>query len=102
MQLPQLPIQQILAEVKQHLAKNSAVLAAPRGSGKTTIVPLALLDELWLAGKKIIILEPIRLATRAAAGRMAFLLGEKVGQTVGYQVRFDRQISKETRIEVVF
>lgn len=101
MQLPELPVRHILGELKNALSKGAAVLAAPPGSGKTTIVPLALLDEPWLAGKKILVLEPRRLATRAAAGRMAFLLGEKIGQTVGYQIRFDRQISKTTRIEVV-
>ncbi len=101
MQLPQLPIRNIIPELKNALTRSSAVLAAPPGSGKTTIVPLALLDEPWLANKKILILEPRRLATRAAAARMAFLLGEKVGQTVGYQIRFDRQISKTTRIEVL-
>ncbi|NOR24052.1 MAG: ATP-dependent helicase HrpB [Desulforhopalus sp.] len=100
-QLPILPINHIIPGLKNSLAKSSAVLAAPPGSGKTTIVPLALLDEPWLAGKKILILEPRRLATRAAAARMAFLLGEKVGQTVGYQIRFDRQISQATRIEVL-
>lgn len=77
------------------------MLAAPPGSGKTTIVPLALLNESWLTGKKILILEPRRLAARAAAARMASLLGENVGQTVGYQIRFDRRISSSTRIEVL-
>ncbi len=101
MQLPQLPIHHIIPELKNALAKSSAVLAAPPGSGKTTIVPLTLLAEPWLANKKILILEPRRLATRAAAARMASLLGEKVGQTVGYQIRFDRQISGATRIEVL-
>ena len=101
MQLPQLPVHSILPELKAALGKGSAVLSAPPGSGKTTIVPLALLDEPWLAKKKILILEPRRLATRAAAARMASLLGEKIGQTVGYQIRFDRQISSDTRIEVL-
>ncbi len=100
-QLPQLPIRYVLAELKEALAEGSAVLAAPPGSGKTTIVPLALLAEPWLANKKILILEPRRLAARAAAARMASLLGERVGQTVGYQIRFDRQISQATRIEVL-
>ena len=100
-QLPQLPIRHVLAELKEALAEGSAVLAAPPGSGKTTIVPLALLAEPWLAGRKILILEPRRLAARAAAARMASLLGERVGQTVGYQIRFDRQISRDTRIEVL-
>ncbi|MCP4338640.1 MAG: ATP-dependent helicase HrpB [Desulfobulbaceae bacterium] len=99
--MPQLPISHIIPELKKTLAKSSAVLSAPPGSGKTTIVPLALLAEPWLANKKILILEPRRLATRAAAARMAFLLGEKVGQRVGYQIRFDRQITSATRIEVL-
>ncbi len=99
--LPQLPIQSIIPALNKALAAGSAVLAAPPGSGKTTIVPLALLDEPWLATKKILILEPRRLAARAAAARMASLLGENVGQTVGYQIRFDRRISSSTRIEVL-
>jgi len=101
MQLPDLPICTSLPELKKALAAGSAVLAAPPGSGKTTIVPLALLDEPWLAGKKILILEPRRLAARAAASRMSSLVGERVGKTVGYQIRFDRQVSPATRIEVV-
>ena len=101
MPLPQLPIQTIIPALHKALAAGSAVLAAPPGSGKTTIVPLALLDEPWLAAKKILILEPRRLAARAAAARMAALLGENVGQTVGYQIRFDRRISSATRIEVL-
>jgi len=101
LQLPQLPVRHILPELKKALSTGSAVLAAPPGSGKTTLVPLALLGEPWLAEKKILILEPRRLAARAAAGRMAFLLGESIGQTVGYQIRFDRQISSVTRIEVL-
>ncbi len=101
MQLPQLPIRHIVPELKNALTNSSAVLAAPPGSGKTTIVPLTLLDEPWLASRKILILEPRRLATRAAATRMASLLGENVGQTVGYQIRFDKQISQATRIEVL-
>lgn len=101
MSLPQLPIQHVLPELKEALAAGSAVLAAPPGSGKTTIVPLALLAESWLTGRKILMLEPRRLAARAAARRMAALLGERIGETVGYQIRFDRQISGATRIEVL-
>ncbi len=101
MHLPQLPIHTVIPELKNALRSGSAVLAAPPGSGKTTIVPLALLGEPWLQDKKILILEPRRLATRAAATRMATLLGESVSQTVGYQIRFDRRVSPATRIEVV-
>ena len=77
------------------------ILSAPPGSGKTTCVPPALIKEEWLRGKKIILLEPRRLAARHAAGRMAANLGELVGQTVGYQVRHERKISHKTRIEVL-
>jgi ATP-dependent helicase HrpB len=78
-----------------------AVLAAPPGSGKTTTIPLALLDAPWLAGKKIVMLQPRRIAARAAAARMAYLLGEKVGERVGYQIRFERRIGQQSRIEVL-
>ncbi len=81
--------------------QNSAVLVAPPGAGKTTSVPLALLDQPWARDKKILMLAPRRLATRAAAARMADLLGEDVGDTVGYQVRLDKKISPHTRIEVI-
>src|SRR4051812_33940316 len=80
--------------------RGRAVLVAPPGSGKTTIVPLRLLDEPWLVGR-IVVLEPRRLATRAAARRMAALLGEDVGATVGYVTRDERRTSAATRIEVV-
>ncbi|MDD2465849.1 MAG: helicase-related protein, partial [Desulfobulbus sp.] len=99
--LPDLPITSVLPQLKAALACSSAVLTAPPGSGKTTVVPLALLAEPWLKDKKILILEPRRLATRAAAMWMASLLGEPVGQKVGYQIRFDRRSSAQTRIEVV-
>ena len=77
------------------------MLTAPPGSGKTTVVPLTLLEQAWLGHKKILILEPRRLAARAAAARMASLLGEPIGQTVGYQIRCDRRIGPATRIEVL-
>jgi ATP-dependent helicase HrpB len=100
--LPDLPVRETLPALRAALARDGrAVLAAPPGSGKTTLVPLALLDEPWLAGKKIVVLEPRRLAARAAARRMAQLLGEGVGERVGYQVRFDRKIGARTRIEVI-
>jgi ATP-dependent helicase HrpB len=100
--LPDLPINDILPDLLTALAKSSAaVLAAEPGSGKTTIAPLALLDQPWLADRKIIILEPRRLAARAAAARMSELVGDKVGGTIGYRVRFDSKVSRATRIEVV-
>jgi ATP-dependent helicase HrpB len=97
-----LPVDEALPELKTALASGrNAVLVAPPGAGKTTRVPLALLDEPWAGGGKILVLEPRRLAARAAASRMAFLLGEKVGETVGLRVRFDTKVSKRTRIEVM-
>ena len=99
---PTLPIEPALPAIRAALQECTAlVLQAPPGAGKTTRVPLALLDEPWLAGQTILVLEPRRLAARTAAMRMAGLLGEPVGQTVGYRVRFDHQISRQTRIEVV-
>src|SRR5688572_11815049 len=100
--LPDLPVLEALPALKAALARErAAVLAAPPGAGKTTLVPLALLDEPWLAGRRIVVLEPRRLATRAAARRMAHLLGEDVGATVGFQTRDERRIGPTTRIEVV-
>ncbi len=97
-----LPIHASLPALKQVLAQSScAVLTAPPGSGKTTIVPLALLDQPWLDGQRILLLEPRRLAARAAAARMADSLGEPVGEQVGYRVRLDSRVSSRTRIEVV-
>jgi ATP-dependent helicase HrpB len=97
-----LPIDAALGELTQTLAKsNVAVLVAPPGAGKTTRVPLALLDEPWVGAGKIVMLEPRRIAARASAERMAQTLGERVGETVGYRVRFGSKVSKATRIEVV-
>ena len=97
-----LPIDAVLDELARVLTDhNAAVLVAPPGAGKTTRVPLALLDAPWLAGKKIIMLEPRRIAARASAERMAKTLGERAGETVGYRVRFGSKISLKTRIEVV-
>jgi ATP-dependent helicase HrpB len=97
-----LPIDAVLDQLSSTLAdSNAAVLVAPPGAGKTTRVPLALLDEPWLRNKKIIMLEPRRIAARASAERMAKTLGERVGETVGYRVRFGSKVSRATRIEVV-
>jgi ATP-dependent helicase HrpB len=97
-----LPIHEVLPKLLAALeARNSAVLVAPPGAGKTTGVPPALLDSSWLKNRKIIVLSPRRLAARAAATRMAQMLGEPVGETVGYRVRLESKISARTRIEVV-
>jgi ATP-dependent helicase HrpB len=97
-----LPIDEVLPALRSALADHSsAVLVAPPGAGKTTRAPLALLDEPWAQGKRLILLEPRRLAARAAAARMAATLGEKVGETIGLRVRLTSLISKRTRIEVV-
>ena len=97
-----LPVDEALPRLKAALeAGNAAVLVAPPGAGKTTRVPLALLDAPWLAGRRIVMQEPRRLAARAAARRMAATLGEAVGETVGYRVRFDSKVGPRTRIEVV-
>jgi len=97
-----LPIHAVLEPLKAALAAgNVAVLAAPPGAGKTTVVPLALLDATWLAGRRILVLEPRRLAARAAAERMAATLGEATGDTVGYRTRLQSRIGPKTRIEVI-
>jgi ATP-dependent helicase HrpB len=97
-----LPIDAVLGELSGALRRaTAAVLVAPPGAGKTTRVPLALLDEPWLKGRKIIVLEPRRIAARASAERMAKSLGENVGDTIGYRVRFGSKVSRKTRIEVV-
>jgi ATP-dependent helicase HrpB len=97
-----LPIDAVLADLTASLgARPNAVLVAPPGAGKTTRVPLALLDEPWVNGGKLIVLEPRRLAARAAAERMAQTLGEAVGETVGLRVRLGSKVGRRTRIEVV-
>ena len=96
------PIDALLPAIRTSLAEHPRlVLEAPPGAGKTTRVPLALLDAPWLAGQRIVMLEPRRVAARAAATFMAASLGEDVGQTVGYRIRFENRVSAATRVEVV-
>lgn len=97
-----LPIDPALGPLAEALrSHHSAVLQAPPGAGKSTVVPLALLEEPWAGSKRILMLEPRRLAARAVAQRMAHSLGESVGRTVGYRMRMDTRVSRDTRIEVV-
>ncbi len=99
---PTFPIQALLGQIQDALASHARlVLEAPPGAGKTTQVPLALLDAPWLAGRKILLLEPRRIAARAAAEFMAAQLGEQVGERVGYRIRLQSKVSAATRIEVV-
>ena len=100
--MPDFPIQALLPEIIASLEQHTRlVLEAPPGAGKTTQVPLALLNASWREGRKILILEPRRVAARAAAGFMAQQLGEAVGETVGYRIRFEQKICAATRIEVL-
>ncbi|MBC7770107.1 MAG: ATP-dependent helicase HrpB, partial [Phycisphaerales bacterium] len=97
-----LPVEQVLPQLRAALvARTEAVLVAPPGAGKTTRAPLALLEEPWAQGGKIILLSPRRIAARAAAARMASERGERVGETIGYRVRLDSKVGPKTRIEVV-
>lgn len=97
-----LPVVSVLGQMNKALEeKRYALLAAPPGAGKTTLVPLALMDRPWLKNKKIIMLEPRRLAARACAAHMAALLGETAGRRIGYQVRMERCIGPKTRVEIV-
>jgi ATP-dependent helicase HrpB len=100
--LPDLPIKEALPALTEALARRrSVLLEAPPGAGKSTIVPLILRASPWLEGRKILMLEPRRIAARAVAGRMAHLLGEPVGRSVGFRTRLETRVSRETRIEVV-
>ena len=99
---PTLPIADVMPDILASLASHTRlVLEAPPGAGKTTQVPLALLDAAWLEGRQIVMLEPRRVAARAAASFMAKQLGEAPGDRVGYQIRFERKVSARTRILVV-
>ena len=100
--ISRLPIAPVLADLRAALGRHrSAVLVAPPGAGKTTAVPLALLQSPWLSGKRLLLLAPRRLAARAAAYRMAALLDEPVGETVGYRIRMESRVGPRTRIEVI-
>jgi ATP-dependent helicase HrpB len=100
--LPDLPINEALPALAKALAEcRSVLLEAPPGAGKSTLVPLFLLGSPWLEGQKILMLEPRRIAARAVAGRMAHLLGESVGRSVGFRTRLETRVGRETRIEVV-
>ena len=102
MKLPELPVTEAIPSMLAALAAGrNAVLVAPPGAGKTTIIPLTLLDAPWRGEGRILMLEPRRLATRAAAARMASLLGEAPGGTVGFRTRLDAAVSAATRIEVI-
>lgn len=97
-----LPITAVFDETKAKLTtENTLILVAPPGAGKSTLLPLALLHEPWLEDKKIVLLEPRRLAAKSIAQRMADLLGETVGDSIGYRIRFETKVSKTTKIEVV-
>lgn len=97
-----LPVTEVIPEIKKELLNASTLIVkAPPGAGKSTLVPITLLDEDWLKDQKILMLEPRRLAAKTIAIRMADLLGEKVGESVGYRIRFETKVSKNTRIEVV-
>lgn len=99
--MERLPIEPVLEDLRAALRRGHAVLQAPTGSGKSTRVPLALLDEDWLGAGRILILQPRRPAVRMIAARMAALLGEALGERVGYQIRFERRIGPRSRIEVI-
>lgn len=97
-----LPVKEIIPEVLRHIQQdNTLIINAPAGAGKSTLLPLAFLNEPWLVGKKILMLEPRRLAAKAIASRMAYFLGESVGETIGYRIRFENRTSTNTRIEVL-
>src|SRR6185437_6323731 len=101
-QMAPLPIEPVIPSLREALrSARAAVLQAPPGAGKTTRVPLALLDEPWLEERRVIMLEPRRLAARLAAGRMAAVLGEMPGDTVGYRIRHETRVGARTRLEVV-
>ena len=97
-----LPVKDVIPNIQEELNNGSTlILKAPPGAGKSTLVPMALMKEVWLTGKKILMLEPRRLAAKTIANRMADLLGEQVGESVGYRIRFESRVSAQTKIEVL-
>lgn len=97
-----LPIVEVIPQIKEHLAtSNTLIVNAPPGAGKSTVVPIALMDEPWLQGRKILMLEPRRIAARAIAERMSDLVKKPIGNLVGYRIRFDSKVTSDTVIEVV-
>ncbi len=97
-----LPVKEIIPEVLETLrTDNTLIINAPAGAGKSTLIPLAFLDEPWIQGRKILMLEPRRLAAKAIASRMSYFLQEEVGHSIGYRIRFESRVSENTRIEVV-
>lgn len=97
-----LPINDVVNELREKLeANDKVILGAPPGAGKSTLLPIKLLEEKWLSGKKIIMLEPRRLAVKSVAKRLAQIHGDAVGETVGYRIRFETRVSEKTKIEVV-
>src|SRR5690349_6380427 len=97
-----LPVEAVLPQLRDALRRDrNAVLVAPPGAGKSTVAPLALLDEPWARGQRILMLEPRRLAARSVATRLAQNLGQRVGDTVGYRMRLDTRFSAATRLEVI-
>lgn len=97
-----LPIEEVIPEIKERLsADNTLIITAPPGAGKSTLLPLALMEESWLSGKKILMLEPRRLAARSIAARMSQLNQSPVGETIGYRIRFENNCTKNTRIEIL-
>jgi len=99
---PPLPVEAVLPQLRDALrGRHNAVLVAPPGAGKSTVVPLALLDEPWARGQRVLLLEPRRLAARSVAARLAQNLGQRIGETVGYRMRLDTRVGPTTRLEVV-
>lgn len=97
-----LPVADVVPEIKEKLSvENTLIISAPPGAGKSTLLPLALAHESWLGGQKILMLEPRRLAARSIAARMSDMIGQPVGESVGYRIRFESRVSKNTKIEIL-